>query len=76
MKVERFQEKVLSQLSKHGEQLKTLFKETSKIERHLEKINGSVTEHQVDIAKIKTWGSIAVIIVPTLIHFILKEIYL
>ena len=75
MKVERFQEKVLSQLSKHGEQLKTLFKETSKIERHLEKINGSVTEHQVDIAKIKTWGSVAVVVVPALIHFILKEIY-
>ncbi len=75
MKVERFQEKVLSQLSKQEEQLKTLFKETSKIERHLERINGSVTEHQVDIAKIKTWGSVAVVVVPALIHFILKEIY-
>ena len=75
MKVERFQEKVLSQLSKQEEQLKTLFKETSKIERHLERINGSVTEHQVDIAKINTWGSVAVVVVPALIHFILKEIY-
>ena len=75
MKVERFHEKVLSQLSKQEEQLKTLFKETSKIERHLERINGSVTEHQVDIAKIKTWGSVAVVVVPALIHFILKEIY-
>tara|TARA_R110002051_G_C8521365_1_gene468013 strand:- start:209 stop:439 length:231 start_codon:yes stop_codon:yes gene_type:complete len=72
MRVEKFQEKVLSQLSRQEEQLKTLFKETSKIERHLERINGSVTEHKVEIAKVKTWGSLAILLVPMLLHFILK----
>jgi len=70
-----FQERVLSELSRTEEQLKTLFKQYDKIERHLEKINGSVMEHQVDIAKVKTWGSVAVVIVPTVIHFIIKGIY-
>ena len=65
----------MSELSRTEEQLKTLFKQYDKIERHLEKINGSVMEHQVDIAKVKTWGSVAVVIVPTVIHFIIKGIY-
>lgn len=74
MKVEEYREKVLSQLSRQEEQLKTLFKETSKIERQLEKLNGSVAEHRVDIAKIKTWGSVALFVIPTAIHLILKGI--
>jgi phage shock protein A len=72
MKQIDFQEKVLSELGRTEEQLKTLFKQYDKIERHLEKINGSVTEHEVDIAKVKTWGSFAVIVIPMLLHFILR----
>ena len=42
------------------------------IEKHLEKLNGKVDRHNTDIARIQTWGSIAVIAIPISLNIIMR----
>ncbi|HSG32307.1 MAG TPA: hypothetical protein VLB82_12280 [Thermodesulfobacteriota bacterium] len=45
-----------------------------RIEKHLEKINGKVAEHEASLIKIKTIGMVAVFIIPLTINVIMRLI--
>ena len=45
-----------------------------RIEKHLERINGKVAEHEASLIRIKTIGMVAVFIIPITINVIMRLI--
>lgn len=45
-----------------------------RIEKHLERINGKVAEHEASLIRIKTIGMMAVFIIPITINVIMRLI--
>jgi hypothetical protein len=44
----------------------------ARVEKHLEKLNGKVAEHETNIAQMKVWGSVAVLSLPIIINVIMR----
>lgn len=59
-------------LIRHDERLKNIYSSLNRIEKHLEKLNGKVDKHNIDIARIQTWGSIAIIAIPITLNIIMR----
>ena len=57
---------------KLDERQKTIFNTLIRVEKHLEKLNGKVAEHETDIAKMQVWGSVAVITFPLIVNIIMR----
>jgi hypothetical protein len=72
MKVEQHREEVIKYLTKLNERQITIFHRVSKIEKHLELLNGKTNTNNVEIAKIKTWGGVALFAMPIIINLIMK----
>jgi len=72
MKVEQHREEVIKYLTKLNERQITIFHRVSKIEKHLELLNGKTNTNNVEIAKIKTWGGVALFAMPIIITLIMK----
>ena len=60
------------QIVKLDERQKTIFNTLVRIERHLERINGQVSQHSNSITQIKTVGSIGVLIMPIIVTLIMR----
>ncbi len=45
-----------------------------RIEKHLERINGKVAEHEASLIKIKTIGMVAIFVIPLTINVIMRLI--
>lgn len=45
-----------------------------RIEKHLERINGKVAEHEASLIRIKTIGMVAVFIIPITVNVIMRLI--
>lgn len=73
-KVNEHREEVIRLLTALHERQKTIFERVERIDRHLEKLNGKVAEHENSLTMIKTWGSVALFAVPIIINLILKGI--
>lgn len=43
-----------------------------RIEKHLERINGKVAEHEASLIRIKTIGMVAVFVIPLTINIIMR----
>lgn len=43
-----------------------------RIEKHLERINGKVAEHEASLIKIKTIGMVAIFVIPLTINVIMR----
>tara|TARA_B100001093_G_scaffold514787_1_gene589634 strand:- start:667 stop:882 length:216 start_codon:yes stop_codon:yes gene_type:complete len=56
---------------KLDERQKTIFNTLHRIEKHLEKLNGKVADHDTAITKLQTVGAIAVISIPIIINVIM-----
>jgi len=54
------------------ERNRTIFNTLSRIENHLVKLNGKVEKHELDIVRFKTYGAVAVFIIPFSIHFLMR----
>lgn len=65
---------IIQHLTKLSERQFTLFKSISKIERHLDKINGRVGKHEKDIIVIQTYGAIGLIALPIVVNLIMRMI--
>jgi hypothetical protein len=52
----------------------SIFKRLDKIEIHLAKINGKVQEQEIKVAEIRTYGAMAVLVVPILINGLMRLI--
>ena len=56
------------------ERQRTIFNTLSRVENHLVKINGKVDAHELEINKFKTYGTVAVVLVPFCVHYVMKWI--
>jgi len=74
MKTEQHREEVIKYLTKLNERQITIFHRVSRIEKHLDTLNGKTNNNNVEIAKIKTWGGVALFAIPILINLIMKAI--
>ena len=74
MKTEQHGEEVIKYLTKLNERQITIFHRVSRIEKHLDTLNGKTNNNNVEIAKIKTWGGVALFAIPILINLLMKAI--
>jgi len=74
MKTEQHREEVIKYLTKLNERQITIFHRVSRIEKHLDMLNGKTNNNNVEIAKIKTWGGVALFAIPILINLLMKAI--
>lgn len=56
---------------KLDERQRTIFNTLHRIEKHLEKLNGKVADHDTAITKLQTVGAVAVISIPIIINVIM-----
>jgi len=65
---------IIQHLTQLSERQFTLFKSINKIERHLDRINSKVQNHDKDIVVIETYGAIGLIALPIIINLIMRII--
>ena len=59
---------------KFDERQKTIFNMLARVEKHLEKLNGKVANHETQLAKMQVWGTVAVVIFPIIVNVIMRFI--
>mgnify|MGYP003154196242 CR=1 FL=1 len=74
MKVEDYRNEVTARLVKLDERQISIFKSLQRIDRQMEKINNKVSTHDTDLTIIKTWGSVAVLVVPIIVSIVMRVI--
>tara|TARA_R100000734_G_C3315438_1_gene107391 strand:- start:933 stop:1148 length:216 start_codon:yes stop_codon:yes gene_type:complete len=57
---------------KFDERQKTIFNMLSKIDKHLEKLNGKVAEHESRLVELKTVGGVALIALPIIVNIVMR----
>ena len=72
MKVEQHREEVIKYLTKLNERQITIFHRVSKIEKHLDMLNGKTNSNNIEIEKIKTWGGVAMFAIPIIVNLVMK----
>jgi hypothetical protein len=72
MKTEQHREEVIRLLTRLNERQVSIFKNIERIDKHLEKVNGKVAEHETKLVEIKTWGGVAMFAVPIIVNLIMK----
>ena len=72
MKVEQHREEVIRLLTRLNERQVSIFKHIERIDKHLEKVNGKVAEHESRLVEIKTWGGVAMLAIPVIVNLIMK----
>ena len=72
MKVEQHREEVIRLLTRLNERQVSIFKHIERIDKHLEKVNGKVAEHEPRLVEIKTWGGVAMFAIPIIVNLIMK----
>lgn len=61
-------------LVKHDERLKNIYSVLNRVEKHLEKLNGKVENHEKSIAKMQVLGTVAVVSLPIIINIVMRLI--
>ena len=74
MNVEDYRNEVTARLVKLDERQISIFKQLQRIDKHLSKLNGKVERHGIDIERIKTYGSFAVLVIPIVVSIVLRLI--
>ena len=72
MKTEAHREEVIRLLTRLNERQVSIFKHIERIDKHLEKVNGKVAEHEVKLVEIKTWGGVAMFAVPIIVNMLMR----
>jgi len=57
---------------KFDERQRTIFNMLHRVEKHLEKLNGKVAEHESTIIELRTIGTIAIIGMPIIVNLVMK----
>ena len=65
---------IYSLLVKHDERLKNIYSTLGRVEKHLERLNGKVENHERSIAKMQVLGTVAVVSLPIIINIIMRII--
>ena len=61
-------------LVKHDERLKNIYSALGRVEKHLDKLNGKVENHERSIAKMQVLGTIGVLSFPVIVNIIMRII--
>jgi len=72
MKTEAHREEVIRLLTRLNERQVSIFKNIERIDKHLEKVNGKVAEHETKLVEIKTWGGVAMFAVPIIVNMLMR----
>jgi len=72
MKTEAHREEVIRLLTRLNERQVSIFKHIERIDKHLEKVNGKVAEHETKLVEIKTWGGVAMFAVPIIVNMSMR----
>ena len=72
MKTEQHREEVIRLLTRLNERQVSIFKNIERIDKHLEKVNGKVAEHESRLVEIKTWGGVAMFAIPIIVNLVMK----
>tara|TARA_E500000305_G_scaffold92919_1_gene81157 strand:- start:137 stop:361 length:225 start_codon:yes stop_codon:yes gene_type:complete len=72
MKVEAHREEVIRLLTRLNERQVSIFKHIERIDKHLDKVNGKVAEHESKLVEIKTWGGVAMFAIPIIVNLVMK----
>ena len=59
---------------KFDERQKTIFNMLARVEKHLEKLNGKVANHETQLAIMQVWGTVAVVSFPIIVNIIMRFI--
>tara|TARA_R110002012_G_C11642329_1_gene610769 strand:- start:2314 stop:2529 length:216 start_codon:yes stop_codon:yes gene_type:complete len=65
---------LLTMMVKFDERQRTIFNTLHRIEKHLEKLNGKVANHDTELAKMQVWGTVAVVSFPVIVNVIMRFI--
>jgi len=57
---------------KFDERQRTIFNMLGRVEKHLEKLNGKVADHETALAKMQVMGTIAVVSFPIIVNIIMR----
>jgi hypothetical protein len=74
MTVNEYRNETTAKLVKLDERQITIFKTLCRIEKHLEKLNGKTSNNSDEIIKFKTWGSVALFVIPMVVTIIMRLI--
>jgi len=74
MSVEQHRDEVIRLLTKLNERQITIFKHIERIDKHLDRVNGKVAEHEKSLVEIRTWGGVAMFAIPIVINLIMKVV--
>lgn len=72
MKVNEYRNEMMSLLIKVDTRQEEMVHRITRIEKHLERINGKVAGHEASLIKIKTIGMISVFIIPLTINILMR----
>ena len=72
MKTEQHREEVIRLLTRLNERQVSIFKHIERIDKHLDKVNGKVAEHETKLVEIKTWGGVAMFAVPIIVNILMR----
>ena len=70
--IDKHREHVIRLLTKLNERQITIFKHIERIDKHLDKVNGKVAEHESRLVEIKTWGGVAMFAIPIIVNLVMK----
>ena len=59
---------------KFDERQKTIFNMLGRVEKHLEKLNGKVANHDTELARMQVWGTVAVVSFPIIVNILMRFI--
>jgi|TARA_R110000787_G_scaffold108553_1_gene216961 hypothetical protein len=74
MTVNDYRNETTAKLVKLDERQISIFKTLQRIEKHLEKLNGQTSKNSDTIIMFKTWGSVALFVIPITITIIMRLI--
>ena len=74
MKVTEYRSEMHDLLVQVSTRQEEMIHRVGRIEKHLERINGKVAEHEASLIKIKTTGMIAVFVIPITVNIIMRLI--
>jgi len=72
MKVTEYRSEMHDLLVQVSTRQEEMIHRVGRIEKHLEKINGKVAEHEASLIRIKTIGMVAVFVIPITINIIMR----
>ena len=74
MKLDEYRDEVIQKLTRVDTRQEEMIYRIGRIEKHLEKLNGHVADHEKALTVVKTWGSVGLVIFPLMINMIMRLI--